>query len=105
APIDRTIAHFLVPSAYPIALGAPRLEVVLHGSDVRLVLALPFGAARHVVRTLLDRDAQFRFVSHDLRARLAAALGEDDRARLASRSRVALPRIEVATPRGPRVWS
>jgi glycosyltransferase involved in cell wall biosynthesis len=71
------------------------LEVVLHGSDVRLVLALPRDAARRFVRTLLDRGARFRFVSHDLRRTLAAALGEHDRGRLLARSRVELPPIDI----------
>jgi glycosyltransferase involved in cell wall biosynthesis len=100
-PLDRIIAHFLVPSAYPLALGTTgELEVVLHGSDVRLVLALSRGFTRHVIRTLLVRAATFRFVSHDLRRRLAEALAPEDRDRLFSRSRVELPMIDVPKP-GP----
>jgi teichuronic acid biosynthesis glycosyltransferase TuaC len=96
APVDMTIAHFLVPCAYPLALAATgELEVVLHGSDVRLLLGISRLLARHVVRKLLDRGARFRFVSHDLRARLEAALASADRARLSSVSRVELPKIEV----------
>jgi glycosyltransferase involved in cell wall biosynthesis len=95
APLDRTVAHFLVP-AYPLALGATgTLEVVLHGSDVRLVLGLPRFVARHVVGRLLERGADFRFVSHRLRWALAAALAHRDRERLLAASRVELPRIEV----------
>jgi glycosyltransferase involved in cell wall biosynthesis len=95
-PADRTIAHFLVPSAYPLALDAPgALEVVLHGSDVRAVLGLGRFVARHVVRRLLGRGASFRFVSHELRSRLAGALGAADRERLLSASRVEMPKIDV----------
>jgi glycosyltransferase involved in cell wall biosynthesis len=96
APLDRTVAHFLVPSAFPLALrSSGELEVVLHGSDVRLVLGLPRVAARLVVRSLLDRSARFRFVSHALRSSLAAALPDGLRDRMLAASRVELPRIEV----------
>jgi glycosyltransferase involved in cell wall biosynthesis len=105
APLDRTVAHFLVP-AYPLALGATgALEVVLHGSDVRLVLGLPRFVARHVVRRLLERGASFRFVSHDLRSILAAALDGADRDRLMAASRVELPRIELGPRDGRRAAS
>src|SRR3712207_5214673 len=37
-PFERVIAHWLVPSAWPIALaGKAPLEAVAHGSDVRLL--------------------------------------------------------------------
>jgi glycosyltransferase involved in cell wall biosynthesis len=73
-PFDRVITHWLVPSAWPIALvsEAP-LEVVCHGSDVRLLERLPRLAARRIVAGLLQRGARFRFVSSDLRERLAKA--------------------------------
>lgn len=99
---DLTVAHFLVPCAYPLALGtAGELEVVLHGSDVRLVVGFSRFFARHVVRKLLERRARFRFVSHDLRARLESALERADRSRLASASRVELPKIEVSGSHEP----
>lgn len=72
--LDAVVAHWLLPSAWPIALAteAP-LEVVVHGSDLRFVEGLP-GFARHrVVHTLLERRTTFRFVSMDLRERLARA--------------------------------
>ena len=95
-PFDRTVAHFLVPSGYPLALSATgEIEVVLHGSDVRFVAGLPFELRGHVVGRLLDRGARFRFVSHELRFRLTGALGARDRERLSAASRVELPPIDV----------
>lgn len=63
----RVIAHWCVPSAFPIALGvSPRteLELVSHGGDVRLLAALPSSTARTaIVRALLRRATRWRFVS------------------------------------------
>lgn len=71
-PFDRIVAHWIVPCGWPIAseLDAP-LEVVAHGSDVRLLLRLPAPFRRHVLGTLLRRGAKFRFVSHALQRALA----------------------------------
>ncbi len=72
-PFDHVVAHWLVPNAWPVALAsrAP-LEVVAHGSDVGLLLKLPRALRLLIVRALLARGARFRFVSADLRDRLAA---------------------------------
>jgi glycosyltransferase involved in cell wall biosynthesis len=96
-PLDRTIAHFIVPSAYPLALGVRGdLEVVLHGSDVRVVLALPALLREHIVDALTSRGARFRFVAEDLRAKFLAILPKGQRARVRASSRVELPRISVS---------
>lgn len=73
-PFDRVVAHWLVPNAWPVALAttAP-LEVVAHGSDVTLLLKLPRSVRTAIVGALLRRGARFRFVSADLRDRLAQA--------------------------------
>jgi glycosyltransferase involved in cell wall biosynthesis len=93
AKVDRVIAHWIVPSAWPIALAcdAP-LEVVAHGSDVRLLERCPRSFSRHVVQTLLARKAALRFVSAELRARLSAATGLE----LEAESRIELPPIDVS---------
>jgi glycosyltransferase involved in cell wall biosynthesis len=97
APLDRLIAHFILPSAYPLSLGAAReTEVVLHGSDVRVMLALPGRVRRHIVERLLGRGAHFRFVAEDLCVKLLTALDADLRVRLHAVSRVELPRISVS---------
>jgi teichuronic acid biosynthesis glycosyltransferase TuaC len=80
---ERVVAHWAVPSGFPIAAGAmatlrsaqmPELELVSHGADVRLLRALPTAARERVVTTLLDRASRWRFVSAVLLDELEDAL-------------------------------
>jgi teichuronic acid biosynthesis glycosyltransferase TuaC len=67
-PFDRVVAHWLLPSGFPLALGASRdaeLELVAHGSDVRLLAKAP-PLARLALRALVARGAALRCVSHEL---------------------------------------
>jgi teichuronic acid biosynthesis glycosyltransferase TuaC len=74
-PFQRVIAHWLVPSAWPIALAAEApLEAVAHGSDVRLLRALPRAAARCIITQLLGAGS-LRFSSEALRQELATICG------------------------------
>jgi teichuronic acid biosynthesis glycosyltransferase TuaC len=79
---ETIVAHFLVPSAWPIAAGLepPRLVVVAHGSDVRLVARLPAAVRARIARSLAR--AEVRCVSEQLRRELARALGPSIGARL-----------------------
>jgi teichuronic acid biosynthesis glycosyltransferase TuaC len=96
APIDRIVAHFIVPCGYPLVLGTRgAIEVVLHGSDVSVVSSLPSFARTHMVRRLLECEARFRFVSESLRASLLSKLDSPERERIRVRSRVQLPRISI----------
>src|SRR5258707_14207378 len=96
APLDRTIAHFLMPSGYPLALAATGdTEVVLHGSDVRVFVRLPSVVRSHVIGRLLGRGIRFRFVSEELRRVLESSLRKAQRDRLRAASRVELPPIDV----------
>jgi teichuronic acid biosynthesis glycosyltransferase TuaC len=90
-PFDRVVAHWIVPCGWPIAFDsvAP-LEVVAHGSDVRLLLGLPAPLRRYVLGALLRGGVRFRFVSHELRNALVAQSPE-----LASRSKVRASDIVV----------
>ncbi len=78
-PFDRVIAHWLLPSAWPIAsrlsANVP-LEAVAHGSDVRLLERLPQALRRSALAPLLRRGASVRSVSHELAARLLALAPE-----------------------------
>lgn len=67
APWDAIIAHWIVPSAWPSALGYGPLTVVAHGSDVRLLGALPRAVSRRILSQLIARGASFRCVSEALR--------------------------------------
>lgn len=87
----RVIAHFALPCGVPIATrglaGKPAaLEVVCHGSDVRLWARLPGRSL--VARELLRSQASLRFVSAELREALLASLAPRQAALLALRSRV-----------------
>lgn len=72
--VDRIVAHFVVPSAWPIACSRPGvpLEVVAHGSDVRLVERLPPALRRRIAQRL--SGASLRAVSLELGERLRRAL-------------------------------
>lgn len=75
-PVQRVVAHWLVPWGAPL-LGWVRLapgahvEVVVHGSDARLLLALPWPLADAFVRRLVRLAPRVRCVSEELRATLA----------------------------------
>jgi teichuronic acid biosynthesis glycosyltransferase TuaC len=73
-PFERVVAHWLVPSGFPLALVAgpdTELELVAHGSDVRLLARFP-SVARWVLGTFVARSATVRCVSHELATELVA---------------------------------
>jgi teichuronic acid biosynthesis glycosyltransferase TuaC len=78
-PFAQLQAHFLVPSGWPIAtlaLGAraeTKLEIVGHGSDVRVFCRLPKQLRKHIARGWLARRAQLRVTSQELAALLGQA--------------------------------
>lgn len=100
----RIIAHWCVPSAFPVATLAKtpgaELEVVSHGGDVRLLCALPAPARRAIVRPVLARAGRWRFVSEELRSALEHALGAEDARLLRERSVVVPAAIDVPDVRG-----
>jgi len=87
--VDRAIAHWIVPCAWPLLAGTHMpLEAVAHGGDVRLLMALPSAARLHILQALLRRGTQFQFVSGAAREELLAALPADLARRLDQTSRV-----------------
>jgi teichuronic acid biosynthesis glycosyltransferase TuaC len=97
--LDRVTAHFLLPCGVPIATRALlqpdcALEIVVHGSDARLLARLPAGRGL-VGRELLRSGARLRFVSTQLAELLLAALPAAQRSELAARSRVEPAAIDV----------
>jgi glycosyltransferase involved in cell wall biosynthesis len=72
---DTLLAHWLLP-VLPLILPAriPATTAVVHGSDARLVLALPRPLGRHLLQRLMDRGVRFRFVSQALRDELGEVL-------------------------------
>jgi teichuronic acid biosynthesis glycosyltransferase TuaC len=90
-PLDRVIAHWFLPSAYPIALAAPLgipLEVVAHGSDVRVLTRAPRAMRHAILETLLPRVLAIRFVSEELLTSLTNSLDPQLARQLVKRSRV-----------------
>ena len=76
-PFDRIVAHWSVPSAWPIATGdasRAELEVVSHGGDVRLLVAMPAPVRAHGAAAIARRAARWRVVSESLRDALTAGL-------------------------------
>jgi glycosyltransferase involved in cell wall biosynthesis len=93
-PVDRLIAHWAVPCAWPIAARARApLEVVSHGGDVRMLCALPRGD--RLVRAIAARADLWRFPSRELLAQLTHRL-DDRAAREVERvARVVAPPIDL----------
>ena len=70
-PFDRCVAHFLIPSSWPICSGlALPVETVVHGSDLRLFEALPRWLRQPIARALRSRGRSYRCVSEDFARRL-----------------------------------
>lgn len=98
----RVIAHWSLPSAFPIAWSAIKttrrhvaLEIVSHGGDVRLLTQLPDAVRASLVRRLCSRAEVWRFVSEQLRAELLASLEPPEHAALLSVSTIAPGALEV----------
>ena len=74
----RIIAHWSVPSAWPVVvtsrLDHVPLEIVSHGGDVRLLAGLPERVRESIVRRLVARATSWRFVSQSLLDHLTRAL-------------------------------
>lgn len=98
---EKVIAHWVVPSGTPIATTglvlARRavLELVSHGADVRLLLAMPRLVRERTVRALVGRAERWRFVSTQLLEQLASVLPSELARDVRSLSVVA------ASPLGP----
>jgi glycosyltransferase involved in cell wall biosynthesis len=76
---ERIVAHWCVPSAWPVAAAGagarePELEVVSHGADVRLLAELPPAVRGKVVTRIAERASSWRFVSAALREQLARTI-------------------------------
>lgn len=94
---DEVIAHFVLPSLFPIALAARcPVTAVAHGSDVALFTRLPRTVRYRLAAHFVERDVRFRFVAERLRDELVQAAGPHGPA-LFARSRVAPCPIDVST--------
>jgi teichuronic acid biosynthesis glycosyltransferase TuaC len=95
--VDRVVAHWALPCAWPVGASATeaQLDVVSHGGDVRLVVALPGLVRRRIARRIAERATRWRFVSGTLLGTLLRALDGDTRARVERIAFVEAPRIEM----------
>ncbi len=97
ANVERVIAHWCVPSAFPLSLGLrAELEVVSHGGDVRLLRALPSAMRGAIVRRIADDAVLWRFVSQKLLDDLTGALTVDVRTRVLAVAEVRACTIEMS---------
>jgi teichuronic acid biosynthesis glycosyltransferase TuaC len=100
---DAIIAHFLIPSGYPLALfSRADLEVVAHGTDVRIWAKLPSRFRTHIVGRLVDRRARFRFSSRSVERALVSGLAPDLASAVAARSRVEPPHFSIPDLEDPK---
>lgn len=90
------VAHWAVPCAWPIAVAADApLEVVSHGGDVRLLLALPRALRDGIARAIARRAVSWTFVSDELRDGLLAGLGPEAERAVRAVARVGAPPLEM----------
>jgi len=74
-PFHRVVAHWALPSAFPISMATHgELEIVSHGSDIALLESMPHALRIRIVRALVVRATVWRFVSEQLLARLSQSL-------------------------------
>ncbi len=74
-PFERVIAHWAVPSAWPVSsVTRGELEVVSHGADVRLLIAMPRALRERIVEDIILRATTWRFVSRALERTLTSCL-------------------------------
>jgi teichuronic acid biosynthesis glycosyltransferase TuaC len=70
---DELVLHWLLPVA-PLVLPArpKRCTVVVHGTEARILGAMPKSLGRRVLSRLVKQGAQLRYVSNELRSELEA---------------------------------
>lgn len=95
-PVDRAIAHFIIPCAWPLlAFHDAPLDVFAHGTDVRVLVAAPDLVRERIVGALLARRARFTFAARLSLDALAGALSPGAADALRAASRVEPPAIDV----------
>lgn len=93
---DRVVAHWVVPSAFPIAMDSRSpLDAVSHGGDVRLLATLPAPVRDELVTRIARRAEQWRFVSDALLSSLFRTLGKGARLELDRVATVVPPPLEI----------
>jgi glycosyltransferase involved in cell wall biosynthesis len=94
--VHRTIAHWAIPSAWPIGVAGPgALDVVSHGGDVRLLLALPNIVRHRIAGAIAGRARVWRFVSERLLSGLLREIDAETRALVERIALVEAPALDM----------
>lgn len=99
---DRIVAHWMVPCGYPIGTTLmmcgveAQLELVAHGGDVRLLLALPKAVREGILQRIVDCRATIRFAAHASFDSLAQCVNARLRQQL--RARATVRQCEIVIP-------
>jgi glycosyltransferase involved in cell wall biosynthesis len=94
--VERIIAHWAVPCAWPVALASrAELEVVSHGADVRLLAAMPRRLRDGIAGAIATRALAWRFVSEPLKRLLCCGLSDGVREQVERVARVRPAAIEL----------
>jgi glycosyltransferase involved in cell wall biosynthesis len=95
-PVDHAVAHWIVPSAWPLLMGTRcPLDVFAHGADVRVLLRSPRAVREIILSALLERGARVTFAARALEDSLRRALSPELAQALARASHVEPPSIDV----------
>lgn len=95
-PFERAVLHFLVPCGWPLGMAATgSVEIVAHGSDLRLLLAAPPWIRERLLASLLTRGTSFRFASARLRNELLSKVPSRLATALEACSRVEPPPLDL----------
>jgi len=94
--VDRAVAHWIVPSAFPLLMSARApLEVHAHGADVRLLVAAPRPVREAVMRALLEHRARFTFAARSLLTALEGSIQPELGAALRCVAKVEPPPLDL----------
>jgi glycosyltransferase involved in cell wall biosynthesis len=95
-PVDRVIAHWALPCAWPIGVVAKgELQVVSHGGDVRLLRRVPGIARRRAVDAIASRATTWCFASQGLLEEFLGSLHGPTRSRVEGIALVEPPPLEM----------
>jgi len=91
---SRVIAHWAIPSAFPISRRMQNVEVVSHGADVRLLVKLPASLRHFLVDRILQNATTWRFPSASLQEHLLGSLPASMKSRVEAISKIVAPLLD-----------
>jgi teichuronic acid biosynthesis glycosyltransferase TuaC len=91
---SRLIAHWAIPSAFPISRDQKNIEVVSHGADVRLLTGLPPPIRTRLTERIMQNATTWRFASVALRDELLVSLPASSRSGVEAISKIVAPTLD-----------